>query len=67
MSTTHPVEEYFTAADVARMVDRTPSAIIQAANAGRISVTARTKGGVRLFTRHDVEQFAQKCSGQRKS
>jgi hypothetical protein len=58
MSTQPSEELYYTASDVGREVDRTPSAVIQAANAGRITVTARTKGGIRLFTRHDVEVFA---------
>jgi len=48
---------YYLANDVGRVVNLTPSAIVQAANDGRINVTARTRGGVRLFTKDDIETF----------
>jgi hypothetical protein len=61
MRSTHPATVYYTASDFGREVNRTPSAIVQAANQGRIQVTARTKGGIRLFSKQDVKVFLARC------
>lgn len=52
--------EYLTAADAAKLLALTPAGIRLAALSGRLRVAARTVGGVRLFTREDVETFARR-------
>jgi DNA-binding transcriptional MerR regulator len=52
-------EEFLTASDVGKLVRLTPASIRAAADSGRLPVAARTPGGVRLFRRSDVEEFAR--------
>ncbi|MGD0949912.1 MAG: helix-turn-helix domain-containing protein [Candidatus Binatia bacterium] len=52
--------EFLTCSDVAKLAQRTPATIREAADAGRLHVAARTAGGVRLFRRADVEVFLRK-------
>jgi len=58
---------YLTSADAARMLNLTPAAVRMAAVQKRLRVTAVTAGGVRLFTRDDVEAFARERAARRGS
>ena len=50
---------FLTVGDSARIAECTPARIVQAANAGKIPVAARTERGNRLFLREDVLAFAR--------
>ncbi len=54
-------------ADVARLLNRTPSAVRALARAGRLRVAVTTPRGARLFNRADVEQLLAERSQSTRS
>jgi excisionase family DNA binding protein len=53
------MEPLLTAADAARILDVVPATVRMMALSGRLPVAAKTEGGIRLFSREDVETLAR--------
>jgi hypothetical protein len=58
------MDEFLLAADVAKLIGRTPATVREAASEGRLPVAALTPAGVRLFRRADVERFCRERKGR---
>jgi len=57
--------EYLTSTDAANALSMSANGVRAAANSGRLTVAARTPGGVRLFLRSEVERFAKSRKARR--
>ena len=53
-------------ADAARLLGVTPQTVRIIANRGALKVTTRTEGGIRLFSRSEVERVRDQRAAQRK-
>jgi DNA-binding transcriptional MerR regulator len=58
-------QQFLSAADAARILDRTPAAIRAMARRGALPVAAMTEGGMHLFRRKDVEALARRRAARK--
>jgi DNA-binding transcriptional MerR regulator len=61
------VAEYLTPGDAALILGLSAQGVRLAAERGRLKISARTAGGVRLFLRSEVERFKRERSKRAKS
>jgi excisionase family DNA binding protein len=53
------VEMFLSVADASRVLGVTPQAVRLMIRTGKLAITAKTVGGIRLFRREEVERLAQ--------
>jgi len=53
-------DKFLSAADASKILRVTPAAIRLMVNEGRIKASAETEGGIRLFSRREVERVLKK-------
>jgi DNA-binding transcriptional MerR regulator len=53
-------KKFLSTADASKMLGVTPAAVRLMVNGGRLKATAETEGGIRLFTRREVERVLRK-------
>ncbi len=54
------ITRFLSAADAARVLDRTPATIRAMVRRGVLPVAAMTEGGIHLFSRADVDALARR-------
>ena len=54
------MQTYLTRADVAKVLGVVPATVRQMEQRGVLKAAAQTEGGIRLFTRSEVERLARK-------
>jgi hypothetical protein len=59
------IQQFLSAADAARILDRTPAAVRAMARRGALPVAAMTEGGMHLFRRKDVEALARRRAARK--
>jgi hypothetical protein len=60
-------QQFLSAADAARILNRTPAAIRAMVRRGALPVAAMTEGGMHLFRRKDVEAVARRRAERRQA
>jgi excisionase family DNA binding protein len=53
------VELYLSVADAAKMLGVTPATVRLMIRSGKLTISAKTVGGIQLFRREDVERLAR--------